>query len=867
MRNDELIINGIQIELSDTTEFSFNFSVADVKDPSKRSRDVSKVLKIEGTQNNLRAFYSAYQLSQYYDEANPVGFDFDPRISYDAQYYVNGILRFNGAAQILKTKINDGVIHFDLVLFSNIVNLINQFGEITLPELGWSEYNHILNHTNQSNSWSTSVIKNGVATNNFTAGVPNGFGYYWALIDYGHGGANDEFEDNKLFPYIYFREAFTKAFDLLGYTITGSFIDKEVFKRCVLGMGGGELPSLSDIDKLNRLVDATISRTLNGNINLLSTSTELVFSQTIPFYLASSGVTIISDPQSKYSAASGLITIANDGNYKYSAVGDIDYEIEITGVDPATVTKVNFLVYTLKNGGTQKQTNYIGDITPMVGNTLNGTISINEVTDIPLGAGDTLRIYILASVVAEQENNGGTGICLYDFTVDPAFSYKVESLDGEVQNSDTVVLSNYVPKLKVNDFVNSVIKQFNLYVSEPNESNEVLIETLEDYYESVGVADDWSAKQDLTKEIEIEPIALTQPKRYLYKYAEDKDYYHSVYRDRYGLSYGDLNFDNPTFFTKGDNVIQLPYTVSPPVEIENTDLIIPVVYESTNGVVKPIKGKPRCGLINSLQTGAFTLLNSGGGSNTTYASYPLLHTIDNISTPTIDLCFSTPIEVFYTATAYTTNTIFNEFSRKFINELTSIDGKLLKTYIKLDEGDFYNDYFSVPKRIKGVAYRLNLISDTVLNSGKTSLVELIKILDSDTPRNYTITPPKLVDAQIPERIPIVDEDSGDISEITLKNGVLQIEEDSGKIVKSVNGYKYIIEATATQTGTNPITATGLGINTFPMALVNSYVGVGTYRTVGTGAFNGVVIGHITNGDLASGDSVTFEIFKVDNVTI
>jgi hypothetical protein len=340
-----------------------------------------------------------------------------------------------------------------------------------------------------------------------------------------------------------------------------------------------------------------------------------------------------------------------------------------------------------------------------------------------------------------------------------------------------------------------------------------------------------------------------------------------TYRNKFGSSYGNLTFENPTFFTKGDSVIQLPFTVSPPVAIENTSLIIPRIIESTNGVVKPFKGKPRCGLINSLQTGTFKLLNSGGGSDTTYTSYPLLHTIDNISTPTIDICFATPIEVFYTATAYTTNTIFNEFSRKFINELTSIDGKLLKTYIKLDEGDFYNDYFSVPKRINGVAYRLNLISDTVLNSGKTALVELVKIIDSDTPRNYTITPPKLIDVRTPERIPIVDEDSGDISEMTLKSGVLQIEEDSGKIVKSVNGYKFISEAIISQSGTNPITPISLGISTFPMSIVNSYVGVGTYRTVGTGAFNGVVIGQITNGDLAIGDPVTFEIFKVDNDTI
>ena len=230
----------------------------------------------------------------------------------------------------------------------------------------------------------------------------------------------------------------------------------------------------------------------------------------------------------------------------------------------------------------------------------------------------------------------------------------------------------------------------------------------------------------------------------MYQYADDNDYYHSLYKSLHGEQYGNLTFDNPTLFAKGDSVIKLPYTVTPVVDIIGTDLTIPRIIDIKNSIVNPFKGKARIYYINPMQTGDWTLLNSGVGSDTVYSIYPLAHHLDDISSPTADLCFGTPIEVFYTATDYTTDNIFQKYFRRFINEYTSIDGRLLRSYFKLDEGDFIGNFFSKLKKIRGVVYRLNKISDTVLNDGNTSQVELIKVLESTAPRNYNITPPELI---------------------------------------------------------------------------------------------------------------------------
>jgi len=166
--------------------------------------------------------------------------------------------------------------------------------------------------------------------------------------------------------------------------------------------------------------------------------------------------------------------------------------------------------------------------------------------------------------------------------------------------------------------------------------NVINIEPLEDYYGSTSDADDWTYKQDLTKEIEIEPIAVTQPKRYVYNYADDNDFYHALYKSKHEQGYGNFTFENPTLFTKGDSIIKMPYTVTPLVDIENTDLTIPRIIKVENSIVNPYKGKPRIYFINPMQTGDWTLkTTSGAESDSVYATYPLAHHLDNITTPTI----------------------------------------------------------------------------------------------------------------------------------------------------------------------------------------------------------------------------------------
>lgn len=780
--NDELYINGVRVDLDASTNFAFSFSINDVKEPDKRSRSVSKSITLPGTQNNLNTFYSAYSLPQHYDPINPIGFDFDPRVSYEAKYYINNQLRFVGFAQIVKTKILNGVVNFDIILFSNIVNFINQFGDIKISELGWDEYEHTLNHDNISNSWDTSVIVDGVATSNFTAGLPDGFGYYYGLIDYGFGGVADEYADNRLFPLFYQREIMIKAFDFLGYTIDGDFIDSTMFKKALLGIGGGDPIQLTSAELAARLVDLTITKNIN-EVFVGFDFANIITGDPIRNWLTpiltsnfGAGAAVVSDTKGQYSSPS--IQVASNGNYRLIINGDIDYDFLVSGTGAATFNTANLNLQILINGSPQ-----LTEITqivtsPTVSNNIVGTATVSRLLDIPLVGGDEVTLRLRADCQATQTDPSAANLGTLTIDLDTTlFDFEMQATNGELSNQDTVNLAVFAPDLKVADFVSSVIKQYNLQVDEPTDLNVVNIEPLEDYYGSTSDADDWTYKQDLTKEIEIDPIALTQPKIYAYNYADDNDYYHALYKSNNEIQYGNFQFDNPTLFTKGKSEIKLPYTVTPLVDISGTDLTIPRIIKVENSIVNPYKGKPRIYYVNPMQTGSWTLVstNVGAETDTTYATYPLAHHLDDIDSPTIDLCFGTPIEVFYIATAYTTSNLFQTYFRRFINEYTSIDGRLLTSYFKLDEGDFIGNFFSKLKKINGIAYRLNKINDTVLNSGVTSQVELVKVLESKSPRNYTITPPTLATDNDIRELTFGDTDTGDTAIVTVKSGVLEVD--------------------------------------------------------------------------------------------
>jgi hypothetical protein len=80
----ELIINGFNLDLSDDIVIPLTYSIADIKDPSKRKQSFSKSIDVIGTQRNMAFFRSAWSLTISDINGSGLGINYDPLLKYNA---------------------------------------------------------------------------------------------------------------------------------------------------------------------------------------------------------------------------------------------------------------------------------------------------------------------------------------------------------------------------------------------------------------------------------------------------------------------------------------------------------------------------------------------------------------------------------------------------------------------------------------------------------------------------------------------------------------------------------------------------------------------------------------------------------------
>lgn len=755
MIEGKLVIDGVELDITQDVNVPISFAVADIKNPQSRKRSSSKTIALPGTKTNMNFFSSAYQLSLGSLPDDPfVGFDFDPTIRIPARYYRKGVLIFDGLIQLLTVDIEKKDLTFNCVLFSNFVDLFQALGELKIGELGWSEYDHILNYTNIFNSWYISVKKNGVDTDNFTGVVPDGFGYVYPLINYGFEPNMRDIRDNNIFPHVYFREVLTKCFAVAGQTVTGSFIDKERFKRMIIGFSGGDKVTIPPSEIAIREVDLTATGSYaieshHNSYNLTPPGWDFsapdgyytyYFNLVKNLYLGEtwSPITVIADGLSQLDGPE--IQVARTGKYRISFSGSYDVTKLIVGSYLSATSTANLKIQVIKNN--------IPVLTLLGGFTNATTVSFTGTNEYNFTTGDIIQFkfsLILTGNIRSEEIPSGTPP-YFDlaFSDNSDWVFNMESIEAPLVNGDTVNVAAFLPDIKCSDFIKGLLTAYNLYVSDPNFNGEVEIETLDDYYEDTNVFDDWSLKLDVSKKQTISPASNIEGKNYVFRFMKDDDYWNKFYRNLYQNGYGDFNYQVPSTFQKGERVYELPWAQTVPVEWPGTNLIFPTIVQidETTGVVKPYKGKPRVYYYQGLRLGVdlWCLRNSSDLSTVNHSYYPCASHIDNYTTPTFDFNFGVPELVQWTATDYTDVNLWSEYNLKPIKEITGKDSKILTAYFMLNEYDVQIESFKRLVMLNGVLFRRNLIKDFQANSNDSTLCELARIITAKKRRTFNVKP-------------------------------------------------------------------------------------------------------------------------------
>jgi hypothetical protein len=741
MIEQKLFINDLEVDLNENVVFPITYSQSDAKNPNKRKRNASKTVVLPGTSKNNSFFASAWNLS-ISDIFGLNGFEFNPTLRYPCYVLKNGKKIFLGSINLRRITILNGVNSFHVVLFSEITNLFESLSNLLVSELGWGEYDHILNVTNIRNSWT----------------APTGSGYVYPLIDYGFTDDLLRYKTNEIYPFVYMVEVIKKCFQLSNFTVVGDWIDEPIINRIIWGYGGGKKLIFSDADieasEVLLLID-NIGLAIHGGHPTTGDSENRYYDYilNIPVTDPNDEITIveIDDDLNQFDPITGYLTVANSGDYRLNLTGIFNFLYQFPFLFSLPTTKnfsikIYFRVF--------KNFSIIGQqVFTIEESVISGTaiLTLALSLDISVVSSDVLSFdYVVDTFgtkmsVDGTSSLGGTPVMNFNLNLNDGFSILFSSIDGDTIDGDTMTLSRFLPNMKASDFLKDCFNMFNLYFSDPNENGEVVLEPAEKYFKGTDEADNYTDKLDRSKIIDIMPAANIEGKTYSFRWADDLDYYKSKYLEYYGENYGNNDYNVTSTFKKQNVIYQLKIAQSCPVQVSDS-IIIPRIINlnETTLVSEPYKGKPRMFIYNGVKAcDLWRLQNSDTGELTNNFTYPQAHHLDDLDSPTFDLNFGVPIRVFYIADAYTTNNLFSKHHVDFIRELTSIDSSVLTAYFKLDEHDLYTNFMRTLCNVNGVMYRKNLIKDFRVDALETTKVELIKVIRPRTSEVFEISMPEI----------------------------------------------------------------------------------------------------------------------------
>ena len=719
----QLFIDNVEVDLFEDIPVPLNLTVVDIREPQKRTGSWSKTVTIPGSKTNNKLFTNFFDVNLEVQTTGTTNFvpDFNPNLKADAVYFIDKVEQFAGIAQLTDVRILDDKIEYDLVLKGRIADIFTNLGDSELTDLDLSEFDHTYSKLNQKASWDTSIVED-------DAGVPFelGKGYVYPLIDYGYTDTT-KYAVEHFFPAIYLKQYIDKLFEFAGFTFTSNFFDSTYFKHLIVPFNSDRL-GLTATQILDRSFRASRLTTDFETANIPEASNFL--DETIIFNDDSTGANF--DTSNVYNTSNGDYTINKNGNYEVSI--EVDVTVNWGAVSSGNRLIIVDIILEKDFGGsiglliTSKRLSFF-----------TNDISAHEspVTKVILKgfayfmlAGNKVR-----TVIQAQQR----------FTVRPNYTATAKIKIGSVFfnrvvnnnliEGNTLLINDTIPrKIKLKDFFIWVIKMFNLFIEpDKQDSKKLNIEPRDDWYAD-GATVDWSrntGKLAKDREVIYKPMGELTFRKLILTYAEDKDYFNTIYKDVYDRVYGDREIDIANDFITETLTNKVGFAATPLTQLSGIDRFVSkIISLDKNGLIKPFKSKIRLLYYLGVKTTNSTwLYESIVEGNQVQLNYPYAGHLDDPDTPTEDLNFGVPREVFYRAFSYTNNNLFNKYHKQMVDEITDPNAKLVTAWFNLTPVDIFTLDFRDKFFFEGQFFRLNRVIDYNPLVNDLTKCEFIKIID------------------------------------------------------------------------------------------------------------------------------------------
>jgi hypothetical protein len=360
----------------------------------------------------------------------------------------------------------------------------------------------------------------------------------------------------------------------------------------------------------------------------------------------------------------------------------------------------------------------------------NGEIVVNQNITISLNQGDTFKVYIdneggfITDVDVDLIGNGSSGIDDFSGT-----GIKLVSMSTALTEA-TVQMEFNAPDMKQIDFITSIQKMFNLaFVADRTLPNTLRIEPLVEYI-GAGNTLDWSSKLDLSKDIMYYPTVDMQKAKFTFTYAEDGDYFNSIYKDngriygRYEITENDFEVINE--FATGEEKVELAFASTPSAPVENTDVVVPKFLNSEGQFVQP---KPRIlyyfadFFVNMYDEVSDSVVQTAVKCLNNYSTM-------NANVSDSDLNFAPEIPP-HTIIANPYDNLYNRWWRNYYRELYDGQARIMEGMFALTLNDIFTFQWSDKIWIVDSWWRVLDIEGYVVGEQDVTKVKLIRLLDID----------------------------------------------------------------------------------------------------------------------------------------
>ena len=653
-----LYIEGQKVDFFKDESIQLNSSIQNINDISKTFSDFTQSFSVPCSEINNRIF-------EHYYNSDIDGY-FNPNVRISAYIEVGSFAFRYGIVQLEDVKLkNMRPYSYSIRFFSAVVNLSDKFADDDLQGLTTLDQ---FGHTYDS------LVINSMSSDSLFAG-----NIYYPLIsskrffDFGSNTANDigsvggqiTFQDLK--PALRLIKIIEAIESKYNFTFDRKFLNRAAFGNLFMWLHAtAEGLNVAGQSEFIDLTNAGTISNASALVNLIDNTVEVFGGPT---------------PDGDDIDVIVIFKIVPSAGYE-----NTPYSIFITDPDGNVATQSLNLI---GNGQVTFQTEDAA--------TMKFKISTNQLFEYT-----PTIVAIRRHLPFISPNRTGTATQL------------PQSLKGVIS------IINNIPKMKVKDFITSIIKMFNL-ILEPTSANSFNLIPI----------DDWYAKGkliDITKYVDSKDVTIKKPKLFksiLFQHSKSGQILNEQFRNNQGgiIGYGDLQADYPIdggvlkINTQFENLMFNRLT-----DLVNTNITNIQVGTSLDKNLKPYVGKPYIFYKNGLQNYNPAIKSEIGNITKSFLTSTENDSLQSQITNSVN--FSSDVSTF--TLAENLKNLFSNYWKDYISDLYSTKRRVFMYTAYLPIGKIIQIKLNDQIVIKDKVYIINSMKSD-LNTGKVDF-ELINYI-------------------------------------------------------------------------------------------------------------------------------------------